>query len=108
MVHGMVLRVRQIGKKLDTDKQGLHFELNDSDESWPFMTLVTMQFELQDDSLSMSLSVKNNDDQPVQFTCALHTYFHVDDIHTTKVKGLQDLDYWTNAEDFADRETENS
>lgn len=42
---------------------------------------------------AQSLAVRNLDQEPLVFTAALHTYYHVGDIHSTRVTGLQGYQY---------------
>jgi len=44
-------------------------------------------------SLTMALSVLNEDTKPFEFTAALHTYLLVDDVRSTTVLGLQGTEY---------------
>ena len=44
-------------------------------------------------SLSLALSVLNEDAAPFQFTAALHTYLLVDDVRGTSVRGLEGVRY---------------
>ena len=44
-------------------------------------------------SLTMALSVLNEDTKPFDFTAALHTYLLVDDVRSTTVLGLQATEY---------------
>lgn len=44
-------------------------------------------------SLTMALSVLNEDTKPFDFTAALHTYLLVDDVRSTTVLGLQGTEY---------------
>lgn len=44
-------------------------------------------------SLSLALSVLNNDTAPFEFTAALHTYLLVDDVREASVRGLQGVPY---------------
>ncbi|HEY2856598.1 MAG TPA: D-hexose-6-phosphate mutarotase [Gemmatimonadaceae bacterium] len=44
-------------------------------------------------TLSVALSVFNEDTKPLDFTAALHTYLLVDDVRSTTVLGLQGMEY---------------
>lgn len=55
-------------------------------------------------SLSLALSVLNEDSSPFDFTAALHTYLLVDDIRSTSVEGLQGLTYRDSAGAGVERE----
>lgn len=44
-------------------------------------------------SLTVELSVENTGAEPFDFTCALHTYFRVDDVRRASVAGLQGVRY---------------
>ena len=41
-------------------------------------------------TITLQLRVENKGWQPLEFTCALHTYFAVDDIDTCSISGLKD------------------
>jgi len=60
-------------------------------------------------SLSLALSVLNEDAAPIEFTAALHTYLLVDDVRETSVRGLQGVGYRDaaagNAEGFQESES---
>jgi glucose-6-phosphate 1-epimerase len=45
------------------------------------------------DALTVTLSIENTGDEPMEFTCALHTYLRVEDIRRTTVAGLAGLRY---------------
>ncbi|HYH78987.1 MAG TPA: D-hexose-6-phosphate mutarotase [Longimicrobium sp.] len=49
--------------------------------------------------LEMSLAVENTGGAAFEFTCALHSYFRVADIHRTAVLGLRELPYRDKVED---------
>jgi glucose-6-phosphate 1-epimerase len=62
--------------------------------AWPHEFECYYTVSLQDDgSLQTELRVKNTGTAPFSFTCALHTYFAVDDIAKTAVEGLQGCTY---------------
>ncbi|KAL4419670.1 hypothetical protein ABPG77_000567 [Micractinium sp. CCAP 211/92] len=48
-------------------------------------------------ALQQVLRVTNTDSKPLEFTCALHTYFKVSDIANASVVGLKGLQYYDNA-----------
>jgi glucose-6-phosphate 1-epimerase len=67
------------------------FVLTDSPEMkmlWPHTFLVSLAVEVAADRLTMRLDVFNRDDRPIEFTCALHTYFRVADVRQAAVLDL--------------------
>lgn len=60
---------------------------------WPHAFVAEVDVRLTDDSLSVELAVTNPGAAPIEFTCALHTYLRVDDVHTVVVRGLGGLRY---------------
>jgi glucose-6-phosphate 1-epimerase len=59
---------------------------------WPHAFSIELSAAL-DDRLSIALAVRNRGDAPFEFTAALHTYFRVGDIATTRIGGLDGLRY---------------
>lgn len=60
---------------------------------WPHVFRAELVVSLAGDSLRLDFSVVNNGDTSFQFTTALHTYFQIEDIAQTQVRGLGGLDY---------------
>ena len=87
-------------------ENALAFSLKQTDESWPFKTNASIEFTLRPDRLTILFEVSNDDQVRIAFTTALHSYLRVNSIHETRLTGLQGLDYWTNAQDFALRQKE--
>jgi glucose-6-phosphate 1-epimerase len=52
-------------------------------------------------TLSLTMTVRNVSDAPVVFENALHTYFHVSDVSTATITGLEDTRYLDKTENFA-------
>ena len=84
--------------------------LEDSEKSlaaWPYKFRADYTTAIDENSLTMTLSVTNTDSKPFQFTAALHTYLAVSDVHRVQVEGLQGLSFWNNdGSDFQQRHTE--
>lgn len=51
-------------------------------------------------SLTMKLTVANDSDKPLHFEEALHTYYHVVDVHEAVVNGLEPTPYIDKTDDF--------
>jgi glucose-6-phosphate 1-epimerase len=69
--------------------------LADSQETraiWDHRFAAELRVELED-ALTVTLAVRNTGDEAFDFTAALHTYFHVGDIHRTAVLGLNGIRY---------------
>jgi len=75
-------------------------QLNSSEatkEYWPYdfsaeMTIIVGQ------KLQVSLKVINSDDQPFEYTCALHSYYNVSDIENIAITGLLGVSYHSQLE----------
>lgn len=59
---------------------------------WPHRVELTLQIRLADD-LQLSLSSRNDGDESVAISQALHSYFAVSDIHQVRVEGLSGCPY---------------
>jgi glucose-6-phosphate 1-epimerase len=51
------------------------------------------------DGLRMELAIENAGDAPMEFTCALHSYFRVEDVRRAAVQGLAGVRYRDKVED---------
>jgi len=61
---------------------------------WPQAFEATLTAALSPGSLQITLTVRNTDEKPLQFTGALHTYLAVDDITAVRLDGLRDQPCW--------------
>src|SRR5690348_7123239 len=61
--------------------------------AWNHSFSASFVVSVQGMSLSLALSVLNEDSVPFQFTAALHTYLLVDDIRSSVVKGLEGVTF---------------
>ena len=52
------------------------------------------------EKLRMRFEVENLSDQPLEFECALHTYFAVDDVHRVRIEGLDGKTYLDKTDDY--------
>lgn len=69
-----------------------HFRLTANERTrsaWNHSFSASFVVSVQGMSLSLALSVLNEDTVPFQFTAALHTYLLVDDIRSSVVRGLE-------------------
>lgn len=62
---------------------------------WPYKFSIEIEVRLSS-SLTAVLRVKNEDDKPLEFQCALHTYFEVSDIQKVALKGFSGLKFLDN------------
>lgn len=72
------------------------FELKHSAASlaiWPHAFRAELIVTVAEQSLQLDFSVENLGETTLQFQSALHTYFQVDNINTTRIHGLQGLSY---------------
>lgn len=60
---------------------------------WNHAFQATFVVAVEGMSLSLALSVLNEDASPFEFTAALHTYLLVDDVRGARVRGLQGVSY---------------
>ncbi len=65
---------------------------------WPHRFVAGLAVRLDRGSLRIELSVRNEDDSPLAFTAALHTYLAVSNLAGTRLEGLEGRPY----EDAAD------
>ncbi|SEG16543.1 glucose-6-phosphate 1-epimerase [Bryocella elongata] len=60
---------------------------------------LTMRFRFAH-TLTAELTVENPGTSPLEFEEAMHTYFHVTDIHETSIQGLEDTGYIDKVDNF--------
>jgi len=60
---------------------------------WPHQFRLELDMQLAETALDVVLRATNTGNAPFTFTTALHTYFHVADIHQTAVSGLQGVTF---------------
>lgn len=76
-----------------SNKNRAVFELMDNSETremWDRKFKARYEVVLDTGTITLQLRVENKGWQPLEFTCALHTYFAVDDIDTCSISGLKD------------------
>ena len=79
------------------DTASLTFCLRDSDATrahWPQAFEACLRLDLSPGSLQITLSVRNTDTRPLDFSGALHSYLAVDDIAKAKLEGLHGQAEW--------------
>lgn len=59
---------------------------------WPFATDLIYRIEIGE-QLKASLTIKNLDSMPFNYSCALHSYFAIDHINHARIKGFDQSDY---------------
>ena len=72
------------------------FELQESAASlqlWPHAFKAGLLATVSGNTLQIDLTVVNNGDAEFNFTCALHTYFNIEKIAETRLRGLAGLRY---------------
>jgi D-hexose-6-phosphate mutarotase len=87
---------------LDGGAHQVRFALSDDEASrrlWPHAFALTYTVTLGR-TLTVELAVRNPNPEPVRFTEALHSYFHVGDISQVRVHGLEETDYLDKTRDF--------
>lgn len=103
--HGFVRngfwRLRSIAQLAD-DSTEIVLSLEDDERSrslWPVPFALELRV-LVAQSLSLSLTMINRSEMPQTITAALHSYFHVGDIASTSVSGLEHVEYLDALQDF--------
>ena len=79
----------------------LQFQLIENEHSqklWPHNTPLILVFNL-DQTLKVQLITENADDHAVTIGEALHTYFHISDIESIRVTGLENCGYYDKVAD---------
>lgn len=62
-------------------------------EIWPHKHITQLDVNIEGSTLETTLIVRNTDNAPFTFTCALHTYVRVDDVRQVRLDGLSGLRY---------------
>ena len=75
-------------------------ENEDTKKLWPFDTELRIEFVLGS-SLEINLLTKNNSDERIEISEALHTYFQVDDIRKASITGLDECRYLDKPDNFS-------
>lgn len=74
----------------------VRLRLTDDDATralWPHSFRAELRVALDASSLAIALRIANTGDGAMAFTCALHTYFRVDDVRAAAVEGLRGVAY---------------
>jgi dihydroxy-acid dehydratase len=90
-------------RKRNDAKTEITLQLADNDQTraqWPHSTRLTLTVVVSD-KLEIRLATTNTGDAPIQVGEALHTYFHISDIGSVKVTGLEGSDYHDKVDNFA-------
>ena len=90
-------------RKRNDAKTEITLQLVENDQTraqWPHPTRLTLTVVVGD-RLEMRLATTNTGDAPVKIGEALHTYFHISDIGTVKVTGLDGATYHDKVDNFA-------
>lgn len=92
------MRSEDASSDLPTLTLGLSAAPNELLPSYPHAFSAALTVTLGADTLSLCLRVTNeNTREPIEFTCALHTYFSTTDSTRATVTGLRGLTYEDNA-----------
>lgn len=82
--------------RLENGAIAIDFRLKDDEETlslWPFPFCLDLRAVLEEETLTVTLGVRNRGQQAFKFQVALHTYFSISDIHQTSVAGLREVRY---------------
>jgi glucose-6-phosphate 1-epimerase len=90
--HGFARRVPwEFSGSAIANNASAFFELRDDEETralWPHAFQAVLVVTVGGPALSVALTVSNPGAEPFSFTCALHTYVRIADIHATRIAGL--------------------
>ncbi|MEO0416449.1 MAG: D-hexose-6-phosphate mutarotase [Verrucomicrobiota bacterium] len=78
------------------DGIALELGLTDSEQTrevWDHAFELRLSVELKADSLTVTLTSTNIDSIPLEFGCALHTYFAISGVHSAYISGLENVGY---------------
>jgi len=78
------------------DESVVVLRLEDTEETrkiWNFKFTLDYKIKISGKVLDLSLDLKNNGEETISFTTALHTYFCVDDVEKASITGLKGLQY---------------
>ncbi|MBC2729979.1 dihydroxy-acid dehydratase [Thiobacillus sp.] len=92
-------------RKRNDAKTEITLQLADNEQTraqWPHATRLMLTV-IVSDKLEMHLATTNTGASPIQIGEALHTYFHISDIGTIKVAGLESATYHDKVDNFATR-----
>ena len=97
--HGFVRNTAWELMGVETTAEGqltVKFSLSDSEATrnvWPHAFQIIFAVTIGGQQLRMKLSITNSSEAPFIFSCALHTYLQIADIHQTVIENLQDVRY---------------
>ena len=92
-------------RKRNDARTEITLQLADNEQTraqWPHATRLSLTV-IVGDKLEMHLVTTNTGDVPIQIGEALHTYFHISDIGSVKIAGLEGATYHDKVDHFATR-----
>jgi len=92
-------------RKRNDARSEITLQLADNEQTraqWPHATRLSLTV-IVGDKLEMHLVTTNTGDVPIQIGEALHTYFHISDIGSVKIAGLEGATYHDKVDHFATR-----
>lgn len=104
--HGFARTADWRAIKADNNAGIAQFELTDNDSTrslWPHPFRLVLSVLLDTNKLTMRLDVTNTGDSAFEFSGALHTYLTVSEYTQVDIEGLNNVEYWDNGTDFAQR-----
>lgn len=78
------------------DHAMVSLEFRDDDATralWPHAFNAELTVAIEDSRLDVELGVDNRGDEPISFTCALHSYLNVKEVEEVALEGLYGLEY---------------
>ncbi len=106
--HGLV---RTMPWSVATERTGSDFALvtlrctdtADTRALWPHRFAAELTIAIEESRLDLELEIVNEDDKPLAFTAALHTYLRLREVEETRIEGLYGLDYEDSTDDARTR-----
>lgn len=90
--HWQLANIEGIGESVTRVTLRLDLDL-DTEPLWPYACGLTMSIEIGE-TLKAALTVVNNDQRPLTFSGALHSYLAVSDIAAVSLEGLDGFSYF--------------
>jgi glucose-6-phosphate 1-epimerase len=96
--HGFARRIPWsfTGREVGATSAVAHFSLQDDEitrQVWPHAFRAEIAVAVGGPQLTLTLTITNPGVEPFSFTCALHTYLRVSNIHATFLAGLDGIPY---------------
>lgn len=94
--HGFARNLTWQCQKQDESELTMVLTPSEATQIWPHQFRAEFKCMIDSDSLAMALTVRNDSEEAFNFTCALHSYFQIESLATTRLEGLEGASYWDN------------